>query len=246
MTAMTAIENADADGPRMPVEPADLDWAIRWYDASSVGLLVFGLIAAVAACFTAAAAFRQWQANNIIEAHNEWRTASLEKQAADAELALSRSQERIAELEKDTAEANRLAAEAQLELEKLKTPRSISPTHQDELVKLLAPYKGQEYSFNVYGDPEAIALKRQIDGLLQRAGWVKIAPQIGDIVIEDAGSANDVRVQIGIRDSSSQARQELAIKLSAWLTVAGVEAFPAYIAELKSDDAININVGKKP
>jgi uncharacterized coiled-coil protein SlyX len=145
-----------------------------WYDFSGRWLLIVGVIMAVAACATAALAFIQWRTNKIIEVHNEWRTGTLEKETAQAKRDLGHSQERIAELERSTAEANRAAAEENLALEKLRTPRSLNTEQQARLTEKLGSFAGQKYSFNVFPDPEAIALMRQID-MLKQAGWTKLA-----------------------------------------------------------------------
>jgi hypothetical protein len=49
------------------------------------------------------------------------------------------------QLRKETAEANARAAEAQLELEKLKTPRTLGPTRQEVVANSLRRFAGQRY-----------------------------------------------------------------------------------------------------
>jgi ubiquinone biosynthesis protein UbiJ len=111
-------------------------------------------------------------------------------------------------------------------------------------------FAGQKFSFNVFSDPESINLVQLIDATLKSAGWVRIGSQVGDIVVnvagETAGTAHGSGVQIGIKRESSREMQALAVRLAQALTSEELSAIPQLIAELKFDDAININVGKKP
>jgi len=166
---------------------------------------------------------------------------------------LSKANERIASLQKDTvelgaktAEANARAAEATLELARLKAPRTLNADQQARMVEKLKQYTGREYSFNVFPDPEPIALMRTIDNLLKTAGWVRIPSQVGDIVTEGAGHATDTGLQIGIKPTSDDEVRNLAVLLASIFTSEGIPAVAASIADLKNDKAININVGKKP
>jgi hypothetical protein len=144
------------------------------------------------------------------------------------------------------AEANERATKAELELERLKASRTLTPEQQQRLVSKLQAFAGQKYSFNVFPDPEPIGLMRLIDNVLKTAGWIRIGSQIGDIVVEEAGTAHDSGIGIGIKRESSTVLQSIALQLTAALTWEELPSATSYIAELKFDDAININVGKKP
>jgi hypothetical protein len=86
---------------------------------------------------------------------------SAKKQASDAESHL--------------AEALKRAADTTAELDRIKSPRSLS--HDSELVSALAVFKGTDYMFlSVYADQESIQLLREIDGVLQRAEWKRVQP----------------------------------------------------------------------
>jgi len=89
------------------------------------------------------------------------------------------SNERIAslvtqgdQLRKDTAEANARAVEAQLALEKLKTPRSIPPKEIARLVALLSAFAGTNAAIYILGEaPEPNGLAGVIAGILKAAKW---------------------------------------------------------------------------
>jgi hypothetical protein len=81
---------------------------------------------------------------------------SAKQQATDAEL--------------HQAEALRQATEATAELNRIKTPRSL--TRVSELISALEPFTGTEYVFvSVFQDAEAINLLRTLNDVLQKAGW---------------------------------------------------------------------------
>ena len=81
----------------------------------------------------------------------------------------------IASARKDALEAKTLLVEAQNELARLRTPRSISDI--EGLTASLAPYKGASYTFTAcFGDTESINLLKGLRGALEAAGWKFIKP----------------------------------------------------------------------
>jgi hypothetical protein len=72
----------------------------------------------------------------------------------------------------DVASAQQQEEELRAELERLRTPRSLSDVSQ--LISALAPYQGTKYLYEAVGTtPEALDLLRAIDSALQQAGWVR-------------------------------------------------------------------------
>jgi hypothetical protein len=68
------------------------------------------------------------------------------------------------------ADALQRAANAEAEMERLKTPRSIS--RSTDLIATLKPFKGTKYVFvSVFQDEEAINFLREIHEILRQAGW---------------------------------------------------------------------------
>lgn len=80
------------------------------------------------------------------------------------------------------AEANARTKEAELELSKIKLPRSLTVAQQELLIEKFKPYAGQTYSLSVAIDPDPVALLPVIVKILDAAGWKNIKSQIGDIV----------------------------------------------------------------
>jgi hypothetical protein len=168
--------------------------------------------------------------------------------SAEAEIAKAA----IAEANARAAEANRQAAEAALQLEKLKTPRSISPKQQAELTTALLQFSGQPYTLSVTSDDEATQLLRAIAGILKGAGWKQLASQMGDLVFQlegvehPAGLITATGVRVHVKPDASDEIVKRAVLLSGMLNAVGIAAITQKNKELKVDGAINIAVGAKP
>lgn len=80
----------------------------------------------------------------------------------------------IAQANERAASAEQRAKESELELARIRAPRSI--TKIPELVAALTPFKGSEYTLNVFMDDEAIQFTRIVAGALGTAGWVRKQP----------------------------------------------------------------------
>jgi hypothetical protein len=121
---------------------------------------------------------------------------------ADTRIAAARKDtaaalERIAELNKETArlsadaessratvaEANARAAEAQLALEKLKTPRTLGHDRQQFVIAAAKPFRGQRYRAAIsQGADDGLAFWESLYVTLEKAGWIYLpagGPSIG-------------------------------------------------------------------
>ncbi len=71
---------------------------------------------------------------------------------------------------KDIAEANARAAEAKLELEKFRTPRTLNTEQQARITEKIKPFSGTKFDVGLQtGDPEAQNLLLQIEDALNMA-----------------------------------------------------------------------------
>ncbi len=142
------------------------------------------------------------------------------------------------------------ATKAELELQKLKAPRSLSPPQQARIVEKLRQFSGQPYTLSVSSDPEAISLLKIIDTILVSSGWVRKPPQIGDIQIEQgelvAGMAYGIGVRIHAKSDATARLIELIISVAKTLNDEGIAAIAQKSTQLKDTDAINVMVGTKP
>ena len=201
---------------------------------------VIGLVASVAQNhFQEVVSARKDEALRVFQAESQERIATVNAQAAEANA-------RAADARKRAAMAEQAAAEANLELARLKMPRTLNAEQQTRLIAKLAPFAGQQYSFNVFPDPESISLMRSINDVLGAARWVRMGSQLGDIVIDGAGVAHETAIQIGIVPAAKQELRQLAVLLASVLSDEGLQARADFIADLKNENAVNVNVGKKP
>jgi hypothetical protein len=159
--------------------------------------------------------------------------------------------EAIAETEiakKGAAEANARAAEANLELARMKAPRILTAEQQQRLITKINSWAGQSASFNVVGEQEAVTLMQLIRGNLASAGWTLAPSQMGDIEIDGAGVAYGTGVEIQVAPSVARGTKAAgaANALAQALLVEGIAAAATVNPQLKNTDAINVLVGKKP
>jgi len=96
------------------------------------------------------------------------------QQSADASSKAADAVSRLAGAEQLLADATQREANAEGELKRLKTPRSLS--NIDSLVTSLKPFKGTEYILSVAQDDDAFQLTRDIDKALNSAGWIRKQP----------------------------------------------------------------------
>jgi hypothetical protein len=105
--------------------------------------------------------------------------AQARKEADSFETDIKSAKKQAADAESHLAAALKAAAAAQVELNLLKTPRSL--TNVLALISALRPFEGVEYAFSgVFGDEESMELADQISDALQQAGWkATFAPNTG-------------------------------------------------------------------
>lgn len=175
----------------------------------------------------------------------EQRALRADEKADRFRLQIAQSKERAAEAEKD-------AAQARLDLEKFKAPRSLTSEQQERIIARIKPFSGQLFWFSVYQDPESITVLSTLVHILKRAEWVRIDP-LGDRLdfggeLGAAGIAytDSVRVQVAPSDLE-ETKSALQALVSA-LHAEGIASIPETNVYLSGQrpKAINIRVGKKP
>lgn len=98
--------------------------------------------------------------------------AAAKQQAADAV-------SRLADAEQRLADATQRELAADVEVNRLKTPRPLSNT--DKLIRVLKPLSGTEYTLMTFADQESINLTKEIGNALNAAGWVRKEPKTHSI-----------------------------------------------------------------
>jgi hypothetical protein len=95
------------------------------------------------------------------------------KEADTFETRLGSAENKADEAESHVTEAARRATEATEALDRIRLPREL--THIPQLATTLRPFKDTEYTFaSVFADEESMQLLKQIEGMLQLAGWKRL------------------------------------------------------------------------
>ena len=157
----------------------------------------------------------------------------------------------IAETHARAAAALDAAAQARLELAKLKTPRTITPKQGETIIQAMREFKGQRYALSAYGDVESLNYAAQIGRVLENAGWVRVEPQLGDSKITTwfgavgkTSGVSGLSVMIGMDNpESAPALAALAEVLNGIGLSCGKANAPAL--EGVTPKAITIDVGQK-
>jgi hypothetical protein len=111
-------------------------------------------------------------------------------------LDIARANESAEKARAQVSEATAEAARANLELAKLRTPRSLMDAAG--LAASLKKFKGTEYTFSsVFQDPEAIDLLVAIDSMLKLAEWTKVKPPPGFPALNVYGKEDGNAVPVG-------------------------------------------------
>lgn len=182
-------------------------------------------------------------------ANADAKVAGLEKAASDAKAAQQKVETQLAIQQQATALAEQHAAEANLALAKLKLPRTLSPEQQQRIVAELRPSTvGQQFSFSVVGDSEALDLLATIRAILNEAGWVKGLPVgFGDIKIgDDAALGYGRGVIVRFSPNAQEGARQSAALLSKYLNSEQIASAVEVDKRVTDPTALNVLVGTKP
>ena len=150
------------------------------------------------------------------------------------------------------AEARERANDAELELARLKTPRTLAPEAQRRLAAQLRQFAGQEFAGQVApGSEDARGLWETLDTALTAAEWVRVAPYGFAIGNPPAGvplapnSGVTVFVAASLANELAPIARALAAALMAEGIIAGVSASAGPQMESRAN-VIVIEIGRKP
>jgi len=196
------------------------------------------------------------------------RGARQEADSFEKDIVLAKKQ--AADAESHLAEALRRVAEATAELDRLKSPRSL--TGVPELISTLTAFKDTEYTFSsVCADEECLRLLKSVNDVLQRAGWKRTNPPPGFPAINVFGKddpfsvpealTNGVRISVDSPEGLSALQSlpldklpilvrtavSLNIALSSSLSPPENIEHPHPVEIIKGESkTIRIAIGKKP
>ena len=148
--------------------------------------------------------------------------------------------------------ARERAREAELELAKLKTPRTLTPEGERRVASAVQKFAGQEFEGQVApGSEDARPLWEELDKALRAANWVRVAPSglaVGD---PPAGIPLSPNSGVTVFVAASRANElaptahALAGALASEGIIAGVTASAGPRLEQRPN-VIVIEIGRKP
>jgi len=235
------------------------------YNLANIGLIL-GLVVGVISTILVV-----WMGNvkeeylNRSLADSRERTASLEKQAGESQIAIAKANtdaaqslatakqaesnlananERAAKAHERAAEAERKAAEAQLALEKFKAPRVLSSGDQKIIISIISKFAGQEYAVTTFWDlKESLAFSNQLHQTLLLAGWKYIPHGEGGSFLMGGLTG----VQVWVHPAADPMVRAAADGLvDALEQVAQAPTLKLENPKNPKDNKIRLNVGTKP
>jgi hypothetical protein len=188
-----------------------------------------------------------------------WKSSNRQQAAAktEADLRVLKVEQTVADSKKATAEATARAAEAQLALEKFKSPRTLTPEQRGRIVDKLKQFSGTEYDITVSSiDPEILDFVLTLELVLSTAEWVELDWKGNAEKLIRGGKQPLIRegvsvtnVVIGVQLDQPPKLFEFALALSDALEAEGVTATAKRLIrhEMSSTNAnaIHIMVGRK-
>ena len=228
-----------------------------------VWLLIFGIFVVIGVGGESIFGIRAWLINRKlhsvqieIESFHQAETAVLVNQAADANRDASFARKDAEAFKLDIAKANeraanaeKSAAEANLALEKLKTPRTLSLEQQTRVSAAVHGFPKTPFDIFASVDPEAADLANKIEGALLLAGWEEV--DIGGTVNMSRGPGKKpfgILIGTGMSVEFAQSRQDFftpADRLITALKAQGLAVKGLATAEGNAPNAIHIKIGKK-
>jgi hypothetical protein len=201
-----------------------------------------------------AEAAKQQSADTAERAARVERHAAEENARAAKALAAAETARKNAEgLRLQIAQSNERAAQAELQIARIRQPRVLSSEQQRRIGDTLARFAGQNFAFLAFGDPESLRILANIDAALKIAKWNRLPSPTGlggDIAYNTAGgsvsSINDIglKIYVAVDDTSAEAA---ALAFAAALSAEGIPCEAHRSENLKGHTPrlIIVTVGQK-
>lgn len=163
------------------------------------------------------------------------------------------AKKQAAEAESHLAEALRQAAEAQAALDKLRTPRTLTPEQRKRIASKLESFTGVQFDLALTNQPEPADFSLAIENTLEMGGWTEIDWKGGDIVFTrkprpTTGLVTMTGVIIQMHKEQVGKFWAAATTLAEELRAEGIDARAEPGVGPPNDDnnAIHILIGEKP
>ena len=190
------------------------------------------IVALAGGILTGAALFvSAWVSSHIadvVQQDADQRILEARTRGDEARADAAKANQRASEAAERAAEAEQRAAEANLELARMKAPRTLRPDQQEHVIATLKPFAGTQFDVGlVQGDAEAAEFMSVMEAVLQAAGWTQIDWVGGDIVMTRqgkprAGLVTATNVVIAVNPENSSTLGNAAATLSSALNLEGI------------------------
>jgi hypothetical protein len=228
-----------------------LETASWLFDRASFALiasLVVGAIATTLIVWMGIVKEHHW---DLARDASNLRIAELNKDTAKISLEAESARADIANANERAALAEQKAAEANLALAKITTPRSLTAEQRQHLVESLKTFSKTPFDFFITPDPEPVNLMGVLADLLTEAGWEW--KSVGGIIVfqqqgkPNAGMMTGSGVGIQIDHSKLADWEKPVLALANGLAAAGIETKAEQLLDgIVDTNAIHIRIGKKP
>jgi multidrug efflux pump subunit AcrA (membrane-fusion protein) len=171
------------------------------------------IVALAGGILTGAALFvSAWVSSNIadvVQQDADQRILEARTRGDEARADAAKANQHASEAAERAAEAEQRAAEANLELARIKAPRTLRPDQQEHVIAMLKPFAGTQFDVGlVQGDAEAAEFMTVIEAVLQAAGWTQIDWVGGDLVMtrqrkQTAGLVTATKVAIAVNPATA-------------------------------------------
>jgi hypothetical protein len=220
-----------------------LESSVALWDTLSFWFITAGIIATFVGG-VASIRSRHW--NRQLTAQQEAQRirdkSDSDKALAALNLEVAQANERAANAIKASSKAQAHAAESELELAKLKAPRSISEEQAEEIANALRKYPSQQFQIATFWDlKEPVELSKRLYAILLKAGWTYAKPEHPGIIL---GGLEGIHVFANPALPGTKAAGDALVTAlnGAGLTAdSNGKAAPDNLVNL-----INLNVGTKP
>lgn len=183
--------------------------------------------------------------------------ASAEQHAKEADakaegfrLDIAKANEGAARAQAQVAGATAEAAKANLELARLKTPRTLSKEQQDRITSKIAVFPETPFDLYVNTDSDSTTLMNLIDEAIRAAKWrFQVAGDIQFAGKAGVIAASGVSIHFAAEHGTTLEAPALALGnaiLAEGIPIAGVYRDPANVEQDKDRTRIHVMIGSKP
>jgi len=226
----------------LSLEIQKLNHSVEFWNNAIIVSLVFTAFAAIFVGVTTWVAFKKASLLATAQGNlSQLKDVQLRKDLKNKDVEIASTNERAARAEEQAAKAN-------LELEKLRTPRTIGSHDRAEIIEAIKEFSGTPYDLSAGTDSESVQFMKTMQSLLNDSGWKQL-PFNGPIGITNTDPLVGISLNSGINVEIAAVRvsrwSKAMDKLVGILKAKHVVA-AGIVSQTDDANAVHIMVGKKP